>query len=219
MGNYITQTGVMPILIPDLPDEHLFPFLEEMDGFVFQGGNDIAPSSYNAEPIGRWLGDPYRDQYELKIMDFAIKQDKPIFAICRGFQLLNVYFGGTLLQDIPSQRPDAIQHRCATRYDQMAHEIDIVSGTVLAELYHDSYTRMVNTIHHQGIDELGKNLEVMAYCKEDRIIEAIMWTGTERGKVIGVQWHPEFFYNHQSNGLLDEYKLLNYFLNFCKKSS
>jgi putative glutamine amidotransferase len=102
MSRYLSRPGVMPILLPDLPWEELEQYLNEMDGFVFQGGADISPSTYGDEMIenGRWPGDRHRDQYELKIMDWAFKNKKPIFGICRGFQLLNVYFGGKMYQDL-----------------------------------------------------------------------------------------------------------------------
>src|SRR5690606_38817603 len=86
MAQYIARQGVLPVLLPDLQEDVLIDLLEEMDGFVFQGGNDVAPQSYGEEPIlaGRWMGDTYRDEYELKIMDYAVKTGKPVFGICRG---------------------------------------------------------------------------------------------------------------------------------------
>src|SRR5690606_5301191 len=131
------QEGVMPVLLPDLREERLMDLLSEMDGFVFQGGNDVAPQSYGEEPIleGRWMGDAYRDQYELKIMDYAVKAGKPVFGICRGLQLMNVYFGGSLYQDIATQKEDAILHRDAEQYDHLLHAISLTEGKLLDRLY------------------------------------------------------------------------------------
>src|SRR5690606_27827864 len=98
MARYIAHQGVLHVPMPGLQEDVCMELLEEMDGFIFQGGNDLAPQSYGEEPIlaGRWMGDAYRDQYELKIMDYAVKAGKPVFGICRGLQLMNVYFGGSL---------------------------------------------------------------------------------------------------------------------------
>ncbi len=86
MARYIAQKGILPVLIPDLEKEILKDLLEEMDGFVLQGGNDLAPQTYGEEAIldGKWKGDSYRDHYELRILDFAVKSDKPVLGICRG---------------------------------------------------------------------------------------------------------------------------------------
>jgi putative glutamine amidotransferase len=213
MARYLTREDVMPVLIPDLSRTEMRAFLDRMDGFVFQGGSDIAPQSYGATPIedGRWPGDPYRDEYELEIMDYAIRQEKPVLAICRGFQLMNVYFGGSLLQDILLQRPGSIPHRDAEAYDQLHHGINLVPGTLLTDMYGETHGARVNSVHHQGVEELGKDLETMAFCAEDGLVEAFQWKGAPPGKVLGVQWHPEFFYNAPVP-LLDAEILYDHFL-------
>lgn len=83
MARYIARKGVMPVLIPDIADDLLYDMLDQMDGFVFQGGTDLAPATYGEDPIlpGKWLGDAVRDAYELKVLDFAFQNQKPIFAI------------------------------------------------------------------------------------------------------------------------------------------
>lgn len=212
MAAYIAQKGVLPVLIPDLADDLLMDILEEMDGFVFQGGTDLAPSSYGEEAIipGKWLGDPVRDAYELKIMDYAFKNEKPIFAICRGFQLLNVYLGGTLYQDIATQRTDAITHRDAQAYDSLRHELNLVSGELLHTIYGDGKA-VVNTVHHQGVKTLGKDLTVLATSKSDGIIEAVGYSKAPPGKVLAVQWHPEFSFN-STDEVLDSQLLYQAFL-------
>ena len=92
MANFVTRKGVLPVLIPDIKDEKLLnDILREMDGFVLQGGADLAPETYGEKPIGKWKGDAYRDTFELNILDYAVKNSKPIMGICRGFQLMNVY--------------------------------------------------------------------------------------------------------------------------------
>ncbi|GAA4834978.1 gamma-glutamyl-gamma-aminobutyrate hydrolase family protein [Algivirga pacifica] len=203
MANYVTQEGVLPILIPDLPDERLFPLLEELDGFILQGGSDVAAESYGEEAIDptQWPGDAYRDQYELKILDFAIQNNKPVLGICRGMQLINTYFGGTLYQDLNRQKATEKVHRDAKQYDQLGHEITIEEGSSLQHIYPDTPKGYVNSVHHQGIKTLGKDLKAIAHSTEDNIIEAIEWEGGSPGQVLGVQWHPEFMKEEHENAL------------------
>lgn len=219
MARYIGRKGVLPILIPDLEEGLLIDLLTEMDGFVLQGGTDISPKSYGEEPImdGKWPGDPYRDQYELKILGFAIRNGKPVFGICRGLQLMNVYFGGTLYQDTATQRNTSVSHRNALLYDTVSHRIEFTAGKILDRVYGGEHNLRVNTVHHQSIKTLGNNLEVLAVCPEDGTIEAIGYTGTEEGKVMAVQWHPEFSAS-QKGKLIDEQRLLTVFLDHVKKS-
>jgi len=191
MARYITRKGVLPVLIPDVSDKYLEDILPEMDGFIFQGGVDLAPETYGEKPIGRWKGDAYRDQYELKIMDYAIKNSKPVYAICRGMQLMNAYFGGTLYQDTVTQNPNVDEHRSAELYDTIKHPIEFVQGTFLAKLYSEEKNPHVNTVHHQSVKDLGTDLQVYAN-SPDGIIEAFGYSKEPDGKVIGVQWHPEF---------------------------
>jgi len=194
MARYLSKENILPVLIPDVADEYLEPIIHEMDGFVFQGGTDLAPASFGEEPIenGRWKGDPQRDAYELKLLEKAMHTGRPILGICRGMQLMNVYFGGTLYQDTKTQRPEVLVHRDAEQYDHIAHDITFTKDKILAKIYRDDPASKVNSIHHQSIKNLGHNLEVLAECPDDDIIEAIGYTKAPEGWVMGVQWHPEF---------------------------
>jgi putative glutamine amidotransferase len=219
MAAYVTQKGVLPVLIPNITPGILEDMLHEMDGFVFQGGTDLAPELFGEKPIipGKWLGDIYRDRYELRLLDFAIKNKKPVLAICRGIQLLNVYFGGTLYQDIATQNPDAIKHRDADMYDSLRHQLIFEEGKILDRVYQSDGLNTVNSVHHQAIKDLGKGLEVLATCKEDGLIEAVGLKSQPEGNVLGVQWHPEFSVG-KGPPLLDPEKLYQLFIDQVKST-
>ena len=210
MAKYITKKGILPVLIPDVEDEYFYDILSEMDGFIFQGGTDLAPETYGEKPIGKWKGDAHRDQYESKILDYAIKNSKPVLGICRGFQLMNVYFGGTLYQDTVTQNPKVEQHRSAELYDTIKHPIRFVENEFLDKMYSNEINPHVNTIHHQAVKNLGNNLTVYAE-SNDGLIEAFGYNKEPEGKVLGVQWHPEFFHTIKTE-LIDAYKVYDAFL-------
>jgi len=211
MGKFLSRPGVMPILLPDVPMNELKQFLDEMDGFVFQGGADISPHSYKETPIenGRWPGDKYRDDYELSIMDYAFKKRKPILAICRGFQLMNVYFGGTLYQDLLLQTKTSIEHRNAEQYDKIGHEVELTKGQLLEKIYGQNRI-FVNTVHHQGVKDLGKDLVIDALCPGDNLIEAFHYKDLNQ-TCMAVQWHPEFSHT-LAEKVADPRPLFDYFL-------
>jgi putative glutamine amidotransferase len=211
MSRFLSRKGVLPILLPDLPMEELRRFLEEMDGFVFQGGADISPLSYGDTPIenGRWPGDRHRDEYELRIMDWAYQSKKPVLGICRGFQLMNVYFGGKLYQDLAIETQTSVEHRNAETYDRVHHPVTFTPGSLLRTLYPGEQIE-VNSVHHQGVKSLGRGLIIDARCPADQLIEAFHHEDSSRA-FIGVQWHPEF--SHTLGAVVaDPAPLLDHFL-------
>lgn len=213
--DYIARAGALPIMIPKIPSELLSEFLSGLDGLVLQGGSDIAPESYGEEPIGegKWKGDAPRDAFELEVVEKCMALDLPILGICRGFQLLNVHFGGKLYQDIPTQFPSETAHRNIARYDRHAHEIEFVPGGLLEKLHADESVRMVNSIHHQGVKVLGYGLRKEA-TSPDGLVEAFVWEGADDGRVMGIQWHPEFFI-HSDTPLISPDRILHHWLSFC----
>lgn len=215
MVRFIASEDVMPILLPDLADNILENYLGEMDAFVFQGGVDVAPKSYNDNEIenGKWPGDFYRDQFELKILDYAIKNDKPVLGICRGFQVINTYFGGKLYQDLLHEKATDFDHRDAQKYDHINHSVKIEPDSWLYEAYQESEIK-VNSIHHQGVKTLGNNLVVEAVSKDDGIIEAFRHKDKN---IWAVQWHPEF--NHTlKDKIASEKPILSKFMNSIKNN-
>lgn len=218
MVRYIMRDGIMPVLIPDLPKEQLIPILEELDGIVFQGGVDLSPESYQEDFLDkdRWPGDKYRDDYELMIADWAFKNDKPMFGICRGFQLLNAYFGGTLYQDLVTETKTEMEHRNAETYDRIHHSVELTAGGYLSNLYENKTKIEVNTVHHQGVKTLGQDLVEEARCLNDNLVEAFTYKDMGRKYVLGVQWHPEFSPTIQEK-LDDPHPLYEDFLKAVKK--
>ncbi len=199
-----------PTLVNRVPVSEVVNLL---DGLVLQGGIDICPQTYGALPgHPDWAGDPIRDRYELALLRGFVEAGKPVLGVCRGAQLINVYFGGTLVQDIPSQWQDAVPHQDTGRYDRLMHDVTFSPDGLLADLYGAGLTHRVTSIHHQCVDRLGDGLVVEARSPRDGVIEAIRHEGT--GFVLGLQWHPEFHLqaHDETLGLLDSGPVMESFL-------
>lgn len=184
----VRRVGGVPVILP-VGLEAVEEVCERLDGLLLIGGEDVDPYLYGEEPhrqLGKVL--PERDESELALIKHMADQDKPVFGICRGYQLMNVAFGGTIYQDIYAQlSEDLLQHHQATDLDFAFHSIDIVDDSKLAEWAGTSEVR-VNTLHHQAVKEVKAPLVVTAVAK-DGVIEAL--ESTAHRFVVGVQWHPE----------------------------
>ena len=169
--------------------------VKEVDGILLPGGDDVTPSLYGDEPHPKFeAAEPGRDAYELELAKRAGDADVPLFAICRGIQVLNVARGGTLVQDIPSQLPDAIPHEVRDTPFTIAHDVWVSEGTLLHELLReriDGDACPVNSRHHQAVQKIGEGLVVSATAP-DGVIEAV--EDPSKRFCVGVQWHPENFY-------------------------
>jgi putative glutamine amidotransferase len=199
VADWLLERGVLPFLIP--LSSRAGEYVAAIDGLVLQGGADISPESYGAQPRkAEWAGDPVRDRFEIELVQACLAAGKPVLGICRGAQLVNVALGGSLHQDIPAHRSEG--------YDAHAHEVRLEPGSGLARLYGELGPRRVVSIHHQAIDRLGHDLVVEARSVDDGIVEAIRMQGTSY--VCAVQWHPEF--HGGRDGFLDGGKLLDEFL-------
>mgnify|MGYP002778543790 CR=1 FL=1 len=200
--HWVQARGAVAFLIPSPEgptkrgDVSLAHYADLLDGLVLEGGSDMWPGSYGEEPLRpEWRGDRVRDEYEIALTREFVARGKPVLGVCRGLQVLNVAFGGTLYQDIGTQKPGALRHRDAGLYDQNFHAIEIVPGTRLAQLYPRTPTAVVNSVHHQGIKDLAPFMTVEARCPNDGLIEAIRYDsarGSVKSFVAAVQWHPEF---------------------------
>lgn len=191
-------------------------YAAELDALVLQGGADVSPVSYGEEPLRQdWRGDRVRDLYEIALLREFVARGKPVLGICRGLQLINVAFGGTLFQDIVSQREQAGEHHDPEAYDRHYHELSFVAGSGLAAIYPGVGRARVNSIHHQAVKALGRDLVAEAVSVPDGVIEALRRTGP--GYVVGVQWHPEF-HDPRDTGLLDGGPLLREFLQHAERA-
>ena len=169
------------------------------DGLIITGGADINPLLYS-KSVDKSVKniDSKRDKLELKLLDIAVKKELPILGICRGMQLINIYFGGTLHQDIA---------KLNLKYPHKnsvfpIKKIKILKDTKLYKIVNKT-TIYVNAIHHQSVDKLGKNLRVNAYDK-NKIVEGI--ESIDKNFLIGVQWHPEYiFYKRESKKLFSSF--------------
>ena len=199
MAHWVMSRDVMVMMIPSVDKDgvlhksnmRLRDYARELDGLVLQGGADVSPAAYGEQPLdSAWAGDRVRDDYEIELFNEFVEAGKPVLGICRGLQLVNVAFGGSLYQDIRSQTGSSVPHRARDAYERNFHDVTIAPEGGLARLYPDTRSARVNSIHHQAIRKLGRNLVVEARSSSDDIIEAIRWSG--KGYVLGVQWHPEF---------------------------
>ena len=179
------------------------------DGLLLSGGEDVNPTYYGqtaTEKCGKIV--PARDHAEMKMLEAFLSTGKPILGICRGEQLMNVYFGGTLYQDIPSQCPSDVAHRMAPPDHRTCHNCIVTPGSPLQTLTGRD-TIDVNSHHHQSVKDVAPGFEVMGRC-EDGIIESIY--DPRKKFVWGVQWHPEKIWDIEESSA----QLFQAFIEACK---
>lgn len=222
VAQWVTLRDVLLMMVPSVLQDgilmrsniRLRDYAEHLDGLILQGGTDVSPRAYGEDPPrAQWAGDPVRDAYEMELLHEFMEAGKPVFGICRGMQLINVAFGGTLYQDIQSQVAGATQHQTG-EYDRHSHEIRFAEGGLLARLYPGRVGGAVVSIHHQAVRVLARDLEVEAVTPADGIVEAIRGKG--RSFLLGVQWHPEF-HRPGDETMLDCTPLLDEFLAAARK--
>ncbi len=187
----LENLGALPVMIPlQMSEATLRGIFERLDGLFLPGGEDIDPSQYGAERHPQ-LGatDQERDRTELLMTQWALEAGMPVLGVCRGVQVINVVCGGTLYQDLHSQRPDLEKHDyfppTFERY-RVTHQVAVEADSRLAQAL--GAVHEVNSMHHQGIDQLGGGLRVVARA-DDGLPEALEMPLLPF--VVGVQWHPE----------------------------
>ena len=183
--------GGAPVVIPPhLEERELHAIFERLDGLILSGGGDILPASFGEEDSGLlWFVDERRDRAELALARWALAEELPLLAICRGIQVLNVAAGGTLIQDIPTQVPNALTHSTVAGRPVavVAHTVDVADGSRLAALF-GAGELGVNSAHHQAVKAMGAGLVVTARAP-DGVIEGL--EQPDHPFCVGVQWHPE----------------------------
>lgn len=186
----VALAGGIPLLLPPVTDSALiFDQVRAVDGLILSGGPDIDPLLYKEEPLTN-IGtvNHARDQYELQVVQAADKLKKPLLGICRGIQMINVVYGGTLYQDLADIDGCNIKHfQSVSQFNTLWHSIDIEPTSTLAQIIGKNELA-VNSYHHQALKTVAPGFTVTAYAK-DRVIEAIERQGNHF--ILGVQWHPE----------------------------
>ncbi len=192
-ANYVRAVlaaGGLPVLfVPDFSRDETVELFGDCDGLLLTGGEDVDPARYGATPHEK-LGtiDARRDENELALITEARARDLPILGICRGIQVLNVAFGGTLIQDLPSQRPGSVDHDPPTGRDVRSHPVTMAEHSRLAEVLGEIELD-ANSFHHQALDRVGDGLAVTAVAP-DGVVEGVESMDAHEW-IVAVQWHPE----------------------------
>jgi putative glutamine amidotransferase len=203
----VRASGAVPIIIPLLEDPGVFrPLLTILDGILLTGANsDVDPAKYGAarhEKCGPVQ--ELHDRMDFFLIENAMKQKLPILAICFGTQSLNVFLGGTLIQDVPAETRTPVRHRVPESDGKQSHAIRVEAGSLLEQLS-GAPEAQVNSTHHQAIDVPGRGLRVLARCT-DGVVESVGLLDDEQW-ILGVQWHPEksFSYDKFSRNIFNAF--------------
>lgn len=176
----IKKADGLPVYLPVSTEAEAKDYIDTIDALLLTGGQDVHPSFYGQErQTEKNDYDINRDRFELALIKEALAQRKPILAVCRGMQLLNVALGGTLNQEIPDHAPGSPL--------KLAHQIEVAEDSYLSRLFTSGAS--VNSVHHQSLDKLGKDLVVTARDPRDGVIESVE---LPHYPLLAVQWHPEF---------------------------
>ncbi len=222
VAHWLMQRDVLAFMIPSPAGRTrressrvtLDAYAAELDGLVLMGGSDVCPATYGETALKpEWNGDRIRDEYEIALLNAFVARQKPVLGICRGAQVINVAYGGTLYQDLGTQLPGALNHRDWSIYEQNCHATSIVAGTPLSALYPAGTLVKTNSIHHQAVKDVGRGLVVEAWSEPDHVVEALRWTGSSY--VFAVQWHPEFHPPGDAS-YIDDTPLLDDFLRHAR---
>lgn len=189
--SYVDQVhaaGGLALLLP-ITEEAPEELLEVVDGLILIGGADIDPAAYGAAAHPCTVGTtPRRDVFEIAMARAAVERDLPLLGICRGMQLLNVAFGGTLVQHLPEDVGHSDHRRTPGSFDNSDHDVRVAPGSlassVIGEAIHKTHSH-----HHQAVDALGEGLAASGWATIDDLVEVIEMPG--KRFVLGVQWHPE----------------------------
>ncbi len=206
----VIDCGAVPIMLPRTDDrETLKEFIDICDGMVLSGGHDVNPEMYGEKKGDNPdFYDDMLDVMEGYVVEGFMKAEKPIFAICRGMQFLNVHYGGTLYTDINKEYKTDIDHPRDHGFHGIAHSVTVLKGTLLHNII-ERTEYGVNSFHHQAIKDMASLFRVCAV-SEDGLIEGIYIPGDQY--VLGVQWHPELMIDDDKESRI----LFDSFINACR---
>jgi putative glutamine amidotransferase len=202
--NSVARSGGVPVILPVVTDHKIiYRQVENIEGLVVSGGQDVNPLLYGEEPETKQGAIfPERDEFDQILIKTTIEAGKPVLAICRGIQILNVAYGGTLYQDVSKKEGAFVKHEQAGGPSYATHTIQIEKGSLLETIL-GSECR-TNSFHHQAIKDVAQGFKVTATAK-DGIVEAIEKEGARF--VLGVQFHPEMMAEKHEN-MLNLFKAL-----------
>ena len=207
----VLLAGGLPVLLPAaIPLEEIPVLTAQFDGFYLTGGGDLDPTLYGEQNHERVYGiNPERDAFELALIREVVACDKPLLAVCRGMQTLNVACGGTLYVDILSQMPGAQKHDWWPTYkrNKLVHDVSVTPDSFLADILGEVELR-TNSLHHQSVRQVADELRSVAFAS-DGVVEGI--EHPNKRFVVGVQWHPEWLQDQQPMQ-----KLYKAFIDACK---
>ncbi|AHY47025.1 putative glutamine amidotransferase [Rubrobacter radiotolerans] len=198
----VAEAGGIPIILPPVmgaggPEGYARSVIGRLDGLLLSGGSDLDPSYYGEESLPELdVTVPERDMFEMALLELALERGIPVFGICRGMQILNVALGGTLYQDLPSQRhPDDGSHRQTDHKWEPRHEVVLEPGAwssslLVPEVGNSGWSTPVNSYHHQAIKDLAGGLRATGHAP-DGIVEVVESRDFSEGWFLGVQWHAE----------------------------
>lgn len=208
----VEKAGGIPVLVPVIHNtNYIDSITEKIDGLILAGGPDVYPLLYDTSiRIGTKGIVTERDRFELELLDCVIKKGKPVFGICKGLHILNVYFGGTLYQDVYHETGTEIAHSGSRLPPfEPCHSVSFDKSSFLWKLFGEKIP--VNSFHHQAVKKLGEGLLPIAWSHDDGMIEAVVH---EKDKsIFGVQWHPEMMTEKNQEHLT----LFQYFVELIKE--
>ena len=204
----LEEAGAVPLILPFSTERNTVQQLCRMaDGFLFTGGQDVNPSLYGerkSDRCGEILSE--RDEMEIQYFSYCLDNDVPALGICRGIQFMNAFLGGTLYQDLPSEK--GLNHVQKPPYSSHFHSVEVMEGTLLHDILGKDKIN-VNSYHHQAVRDVSEKLEICAV-SEDGIVEAL--AHREKEFILAVQWHPELDYSLEINSR----KIVKYFVDKCR---
>lgn len=223
VSHWLSHAGAIVAMVPTIErggelrraDLDVDGIAERFDGLFLQGGADLDPRLYGEDPRPCTIGvDPVRDRFELDLLRAFDRAGKPVLGICRGMQLINIAFGGSLHQDLLLDGVTTESHVISERYDEHGHALTIRDGGRFADWYGAGSRFCINSIHHQAAKVVAPGFVVEAQA-DDGVVEAISCMDRARF-VVGVQWHPEF-HDGRDPQLMDRGPLMQSFLAACSR--